>query len=345
MRVSPLHWISLLAVLITHSAFATPDDDLLLLLKQKDKTYAQVEALLQQGASARARSGLSWTALMYGIDNAQITELLLKRGAEINATNKAGRTALMYAASFGYTETVKVLLKHGADTTIQDKYGNTALALAESRGKNEAAALLRAATPPKPLSSVVHTQPVGGDGLEAAIVAELNLVRSNPRKYADFLRQHLAGMRDGVYQDDAGRNIATKEGSSAVREAIAALEAASPVTPLQNSALLAKAAADHAGDLGRSGGYGHTGSDGSTPEQRIMRHGQWQKTCAENITYGIGSARAIVMALIIDDGVSSRGHRKNILHPDFGVVGTACANHSGRSPVCVMDFAGGMQAK
>ena len=66
---------------------------------------------------------------------------------------------------------------------------------------------------------------------------------------------------------------------------------------------------------------GHTGSDGSTMRQRIERFcvynsgmlgenvGQECKT--DNVDHELES----VLSLIIDDGVESRGHRRNIFNP------------------------------
>ena len=64
-------------------------------------------------------------------------------------------------------------------------------------------------------------------------------------------------------------------------------------------------AASHAADLGKSGITGHTGSDGSSPFDRMNRHGKWLGAAAENIAFGDGTPRDRIIQLIIDDGVAS----------------------------------------
>ena len=72
----------------------------------------------------------------------------------------------------------------------------------------------------------------------------------------------------------------------------------------------------------------------------MNKYGQWIGTAGENIYYGRSDARGIVCALIIDAGVSNRGHRKNIFSRSYGVAGAAYGQHAGYGAMCVIDFAG-----
>ena len=49
---------------------------------------------------------------------------------------------------------------------------------------------------------------------------------------------------------------------------------------------------------------------------------------AENISYGCETALETVMQLVVDDGVSSRGHRKNLLNRDYEYCGYYTGMHS-----------------
>ena len=84
--------------------------------------------------------------------------------------------------------------------------------------------------------------------------------------------------------------------------------------------------------------FGHGGSDHSKPSDRMNRHGTWSTLWGENISYGKAIARDVVTALIIDDGLRSRKHRKNIFNPAFNYAGAAFGPHARYHIVCSIDF-------
>jgi uncharacterized protein YkwD len=59
------------------------------------------------------------------------------------------------------------------------------------------------------------------------------------------------------------------------------------------------------------------------------------------MTFGPATAHDVVAALLIDDGIADRGHRKNILDPEVGVVGISCGPHKSYRVMCDIVHAGG----
>ncbi len=100
-----------------------------------------------------------------------------------------------------------------------------------------------------------------------------------------------------------------------VREAIDTLLSTPPLGDLSPSGELQQAALDHAEDSELNDLIGHQGSDGSKTSDRIKKYGNWNKQMGENIRYGNDNAREIIVGMLVDDGVPTRGHRKNLLNP------------------------------
>ncbi len=167
---------------------------------------------------------------------------------------------------------------------------------------------------------------LGDDAMAARVLAEINLARTQPQAYARVVAA-------------AGERQRTSAGRSAAREAVRHLEKMKPLPALAASPGLRAAATLHVADAGARGARGHRGSGFSTPWSRMDRFGRRHGTAAENIAYGTRDPRAIVLAQLIDAGVWSRGHRKNILSQDFRVAGVAYGAHAGYGTMCVIDFA------
>jgi uncharacterized protein YkwD len=172
-----------------------------------------------------------------------------------------------------------------------------------------------------------------------ALVREMNIARENPTLYASYiqeLRSHFDGKQLVL---PGGTRIRTKEGTRALDDAIRFLRRAQPQAPLALSPGMSRAAADHCADQA-GGRLGHDGTDRSNPGIRISRYGEWGGAWGENIAYGKTNARDIIMALIIDDGLPARKHRKNIFNAKFNVAGAAFGPHAVFRTVCSIDFAG-----
>lgn len=169
----------------------------------------------------------------------------------------------------------------------------------------------------------------------SAVIREMNLARQNPALYATYVEE-LRSHFDGKFLVLPGRTrLVTKEGVRAIDEAVRFLRSAQPIQPLTLSAGMSRGAADHcANQAGGAMGHGN-------PSARMSRYGTWSSLWGENIAYGKTTARDIVMALIIDDGLPARKHRKNIFNPTFNYAGAAYGPHARYRSVCTTDFAGG----
>lgn len=185
-----------------------------------------------------------------------------------------------------------------------------------------------------------------GGELELQVLAELNLARQKPQEFAKFIEEYRTRFKDDkTFVLRSRVLLATQEGVKAVDEAIAFMKQVKPMSPLDLSPGLSLAALDHVNDLGPKGNVGHGGSDGSDPATRVKRYGDWEVITGENIAFGHDDPRMIVIQLIVDDGVPSRGHRTNIFNPKYRTVGIACGEHKTYRHMCVMDFAGGFREK
>ena len=103
---------------------------------------------------------------------------------------------------------------------------------------------------------------------------------------------------------------------------------------------MAHACEDHVADKGEKGQTGHTGSDGSSPYDRMDRYGTWNRWAAENISYGFESGMDVVMQLLVDDGVTSRGHRDNIFSTYGTVTGVSSGYHAKYNSMSCITYAG-----
>jgi len=159
------------------------------------------------------------------------------------------------------------------------------------------------------------------------MAAEINLARTNPRAYAEIIEQYFARLGDDRVNRQGDEQILMDEGRPAVAEAIAFLRSAEPLPPLSLNWCLSQAAQDHVARTGPLGTIGHEDPDGRGPSERASDRIGHRVYCGENISYGRNSPREHVIALLVDDGVASRGHRGNIFRQSYKSIGVGVGSH------------------
>ena len=129
------------------------------------------------------------------------------------------------------------------------------------------------------------------------------------------------------------------EGDLVFKEAIQFLKSLSPLPPLIWDQNLAQSALEHVSDIGPKGLLLYQSSDGTEPEDRIAKYGNYTEPLGENIDFGPNDAMGVIVSLTLDDGEEQRPHRENLFKDDFKKVGIACGPHETEFQMCVMDFA------
>ena len=129
------------------------------------------------------------------------------------------------------------------------------------------------------------------------------------------------------------------EGDNVFKEAIQFLKSLPPLKPLQWDPNLARSAQEHVEDIGPKGLLLYQSSDGTEPEDRISKYGNYVESLGENIDFGPNDALGVIISLTLDDGEEERPHRENLFKQDYQKVGIACGPHKTEFQMCVMDFA------
>jgi uncharacterized protein YkwD len=103
-------------------------------------------------------------------------------------------------------------------------------------------------------------------------------------------------------------------------ELVNAERAEAGCSPVKVNTTLTRAAQDHSEDMAASGTMSHTGSDGSSPGDRITRAGYSWSTYGENVAYGYSTPEQVMTGWM-----NSPGHKENILNCAFKEIGVGLA--------------------
>ena len=184
---------------------------------------------------------------------------------------------------------------------------------------------------------------------EKKMVAEVNLLRGNPKQYILYVEENIRLLqlgkkteggytinttktqrkggawtvkRDTIYDKTTydKTSIDTKK-IAAARELIAELKKIKSLSLLQPQECLCKAAKQQGIVCKQRGKLGHEGAGGAMPWDRLPKACPKLPNGAENLGAGAQSMRQAMLNLLIDERVPNRGHRKNLLNPATKYIG------------------------
>lgn len=173
--------------------------------------------------------------------------------------------------------------------------------------------------------------------LETEVLSEINLLRADPKAYANcYIAPRLNQFTGSVYN----QTLTTEEGKAVVIECLTELKKTAPLPLLKPDAQLMVIARQFTKQQGRTNEVGHTAPDGKDFFTRYAAAYARGRTVGENLCYGITAVRDMIVELLIDDGVASRGHRKNLLNHHFTRIGIGYGKHLKYQVMLTLGFLG-----
>ena len=155
---------------------------------------------------------------------------------------------------------------------------------------------------------------------EQAMINEINLMRSNPKGYIQYVNEYAENYRKNSFGPDT-------QFEEAVVELKALLNKMDPVSQLMPHEKLYEVAKAHGLDNQNHNQLEHEGSDKSNSFERVKRSGLKNHIDAngyfslnENLVGGETTVRKTVIGLLIDTGIPTRGHRKTLINPNWEYV-------------------------
>lgn len=148
---------------------------------------------------------------------------------------------------------------------------------------------------------------------EYDMLAEINLMRSNPGAYVVKVESYLSDVQNDPTWDNAYIKAELEAGMELIEE----LKTTPERSQLKENAGLYQAAIQHGKDLQKQNRITHQGSDGSQPFDRIKEQAPTMLDGAENLVSGATNYLDGLMVLLVDSNVPGKGHRKNLLNPKW----------------------------
>ena len=180
----------------------------------------------------------------------------------------------------------------------------------------------------------------GMDALGGEVLALLNRCRASPALLLPELQAMRAAFNGRLYRPPGGgEDVLTEEGPAAVEGALAFLRAQPALPSLRACPVLQTAAEGLAEHLCLRGLTVPAAAE-LLPEHRLPRAAPEQGCLGESLAFGWDSPVAVLLHLLVDDGLPARPNRRNCFSAMFTRVGAAAGAHPRFGACCVLSFAG-----
>ena len=158
------------------------------------------------------------------------------------------------------------------------------------------------------------------------IIAEINELRTNPRGYAQKIRQYKGYFSGKILRIPGSTvGIKTQEGPDAYEEAAKFLEDTQAVCAFESSGGLTRVAQDFLEKVTNSD---HSRVGEINMENIIARHGEFTGNFSRAMEFGAGTSEQVVINLVVSDGDKARGQRDSLLNGGLKRVGVATGKHN-----------------
>jgi uncharacterized protein YkwD len=172
---------------------------------------------------------------------------------------------------------------------------------------------------------------------EQEMIAEINFLRMNPKDYATVIEAYITFMEMEIIKDESAGIFFNKEIKSA-KELLELLDKIQPLSPLNPHEGMYVGAKVHAEYGKSSGNLEKEGSDGSMPNNRILKYAKDIINGDENLPRGTSNIRYSIIKLLIDKDDYNRTQRKILLNPNWDYIAIYEVGKVGNMHYWVQDF-------
>jgi uncharacterized protein YkwD len=175
---------------------------------------------------------------------------------------------------------------------------------------------------------------------EQEMIAEVNLLRTQPQRYAEIIEDYVSFIDAQIRIDPEAQTFYRKELKSA-EELIELLDRLKPLNATKPSRNLYKGARIYGEAAKTTGNLERQGSDGSLPWTRIMKYAPTMIDGEENLPYGSTNIRYSIIKLLIDKDDKLRKQRKVLLNPKWNFLAVYEVGKVGNVHYWIQDFGNG----